>query len=254
MKTVYWSTINSTRTQDGVYFPNTRVPDSQIPGFDICPLAYREPEVLKASLPEAIQGMNYLKCPAFTEASRNTYALRLPLDYNISIDIPNGKASSDNHDQAFFNYLLSLRELDRGIVQIAIPYMFLCKDSLDMSTFHPYLHSNNITKSGSLLGGQFDIGKWARPTNLALMLHGDTTELNLVKDDVYSYVKFHTNEKVVLKRFDYSQAVDLLVNDCLVLKHLVKGVVPLKSCYEAYLKYNYHKKIIKEVRKNLSEG
>ncbi len=31
---------------------------------------------------------------------------------------------------------------------------------------------------------------WARPTNLALMLHGDTTELNLVSERLFSSKAF----------------------------------------------------------------
>lgn len=245
MKTIYWANINSTRT--GI--PEPDLTDSVDAGIDISPLAYPNPETLKLSLPKSVEGMAYLRCPAYTELSRNTFVLKLPMDYRLEID--NGKVTTKDHNQIFFDYFLSLREMKNNVIQVTVPYIFICGEPLIMNMGHPYLHCNNITKSGNILGGEYDIGRWARPLNMALILHDDAKELNMLKGDVFSYVKFRTSEKINLKKFDYSREIDLLVNDCIFLKHSSRGIIPLKTCYDSYIKYNYHKRIIKEIKKNL---
>ena len=250
MKTVYWASVNSTRTGESEYKPTVKGTPYQIgTGIDVSPMAFPDPEILKLSLPKSMEGMNYLKCPAYTELSRNTFVLKVPMDYRLEIE--NGNVTTKDHDQSFFNSYLCLREMKNNVIQATIPYLFICGEPLIINMSHPYLHCNEVTKSGNILGGEYDIGRWARPLNLALLLHDDTKELNMVKGEVFSYIKFRTNEKIKLKKFDYSKEIDLLINDCVFLKHSSRSVIPLKACYDSYIRYNYHKRIMKEIKKNL---
>ena len=53
MKTIYWTNISTTRTLDG------GTPGSE--QYDIPPLSYFDPIILKSSLSESVQNINYLK-------------------------------------------------------------------------------------------------------------------------------------------------------------------------------------------------
>tara|TARA_B100001013_G_scaffold204690_1_gene124111 strand:+ start:61 stop:780 length:720 start_codon:yes stop_codon:yes gene_type:complete len=238
MKTIYWTNISTTRTLDG-----------GTPGeeqYDIPPLSYFDPVILKSSLPEFTQNITYLRCPAFTELSRNTFALKFPFDYEIEINEHN--ATTKDLDQKFYDMFLSLSE---NVLQLKSAYLFISEDSLMMSISHPYLHSNRVTKFGNVLGGEYDIGQWARPVLCSLLIHENPSVLDLQRGDVYSYVKFHTKDKITLKKFEYTQAIDTIVTDCWQMKNSSRKIIPLKLCYDVYTRHRYHKRIIKEIKKNI---
>jgi len=236
MQTVYWSVVEwrDVNTSDFT-------------------LAYKEPERLRDNIPKKIAGGSYAKCPAFYEHTKNTFVLQSPVTFRFKFD-PEKKEYATDNEKLFQSKFL---EPDpSGIVQFKFGYVFFAENPLMMSQMHPFLHNNTFTRNGSIVYGEFDIGKWLR--NLAMGIVLDPAikeyEFNIKESDVYSYIRFHTEDRVNLKRFEMTNNVHDIANKCFDYKlRKSKGVDSLQKCYDIFTKSLYHKRLIKEIKKNLIE-
>ena len=59
------------------------------------------------------------------------------------------------------------------------------------------------------------------------------------------------DDKLTLKKFEYTKAIDTIVTDCWQMKNSSRKIIPLKLCYDVYIRHRYHKRIIKEIKKNI---
>lgn len=238
MHTVYWSTVESRG-------------DGSSRDFS---LAYQEPVPLKDVVPKKIADSPYGKCPAFFETLKNTYALKSPVSFKIKID-PKSKEYATDSD-ILFNSQFTAPTDQHGIAQFNFGFIFFSEKPLTMSQMHPYLHNNSITRNGNIAYGEFDCGKWLRNIACAVILDPNIKqyEFNLTNNDIFSYTKFHTDEKVILKRFDMTDKIRDISNKCFDFKlRKSKGIDSLLKVYDVFEKARYRKPLLREIKANLLE-
>lgn len=237
MQTVYWSTIE---IRDAV-------------SKDLS-LAYRDPEPLRDAIPKHIKDSPYGKCPAFFETIKNTYVLRSPVSFKLKLD-QNSKEYATDNDDLFKSKFIAPHDI-HGIAQFNFGYMFFSEKPLIMSQSHPYLHNNTYTRNGNVAYGEFDIGRWLRNIACAIILDPNLKqyEFNITNNDIFSYTKFHTDEKIILKRFDMTDKIREISYKCFDYKlRKSRGIDSLYKVYEAFERARYRKPLLREIKANLLE-
>ena len=72
-----------------IYYSNDEIVKSEnnlvSPKADMS-MAFLPPEPLNRNIPKKLTLSNYVRCPAFTDTIKNTYALKFPFSFKIKIN------------------------------------------------------------------------------------------------------------------------------------------------------------------------
>lgn len=190
-------------------------------------------------------------CPAVKDYTKNTFSIKSLYDYNFEILKDTGQIVSKMYDQEFFNKHVRVRSNTDKLFSFIQSYVFFTeKKSLNMSaSMFPYLEDNNITKNCIPVPGTFDIGKWFRATEFGFYLKANINEFNISQNEIYQYIKFHTNDKIIFKQFMINEKIKKYLLDIDVSKnHRKIKNIPLQ---DYYLMLKHKKYIIDEIKNNL---
>jgi hypothetical protein len=196
-----------------------------------------------------------LRCPAVKDYCNNLYCLRSLQDYEFRIeenkDDPNNSlVLSDQLDQDFFQERVIIRSLESKMFSFkANTYLFFTEEkSLEVTyPIHPYLEDNNVSLRIMPITGTFDIAKWFRPLDFGFFIRKEFDTFKIQKDEVFAYIKFHTNEKINFKQFVITPELTNFTKDCTILTKYS----PLKSLENYYKLFKTKKLILKEIKRNL---
>jgi hypothetical protein len=189
--------------------------------------------------------INY--CPAFNKNLQNLFAIRSIYDYNF--ELKNQQVVTEMYDQHFFNQHIVIRSLDHKFFSFVQSFIFFTDaNDLEMSAGEfPFLEDNNITKSCIILPGKFNIAKWFRPIEFSFYLKKDYDCFKIERNEIYSYLRFHTNEKINFIQFRYTDLLEQYKNDGFNLNFFRY----LKNLKNYYSFFKNKKLILKEIRENI---
>jgi hypothetical protein len=237
MKTVYWASSSSIQQNR------------------ISELKFSEPEsVLKDLVPSKFFGTNASRCPAIIDESRNTFKIKAPIDLDLTFDESFTKFNSKyNYDLNFLQHFIGTFGEEK-VIQLSAPtYYFFCEEPLLMTQLPPYYEQSEFVESCMGLSATFNINSWFRVVKPAFKLRQNKRRISFTTDDALFYLKFNTEEKINLVRFDADQ-LDNISENILAFKLNKKNpLVPVKLIegYNAFLKARYNKRIMKIINKNL---
>lgn len=188
--------------------------------------------------------INY--CPAFNSNLKNLFVLRSIYDYSFKIE--NNNIISESQDQNFFNNHVTIRSFNKKFFSFKNNYIFFTDVPSLKVTFYefPFLEDNNITQRCMIPCGIFDIGKWFRNTEFSFFLKQNINDFKIEKNEIYSYMRFHTDEKINFIQFRYNFKLSEYNKDGF---QLTKN--PLKSLENYYKSFKTKKLILKEIKENL---
>lgn len=214
-------------------------------------LYHSPPEPLIKNMPEWYTTSGISRCPASTDVIKNAYVLKFHHDYKFNWS--DNKVTTDVLDQRFFNSSLNLTEYNNKLIQIRNYYWFFSDKPLKMLQTHPYWHNNNFTKNATVLSGEYDIGQWFRPLTTACILNNDEGTIEYSRNDVSSYVRFLTKEKIKLNRFEMTESLHRITQRCVTLKNSKYHAhpTPLLELYKLFNNRNSKKNILKKIKENL---
>ena len=104
---------------------------------------------------------------------------------------------------------------------------------------YPYLEDNNITSRCMPVAGQFNIGKWFRSSEFAFYLKSGVDTFKVERGEIYSYMRFHTDEKINFVQFRYTKNLDEFQKEGFALTHL-----KLRKLETYYSMFKNKKKIL----------
>jgi hypothetical protein len=186
------------------------------------------------------------KCPSFSSNLKNLYSMKSLYDYSFTV---NGQEiRSSDYNQAFMEEHLITRSIEKRFFSFQSKYIYFTDaDSLDVTFYeYPYLEDNNITASCTVVAGKFNIGKWFRSTEFAFYLKNSFNTFKITRGEIYSYMRFHTEEKIIFKQFRYTPEFKKFQDDGFSLTKLNLGKLE-----NYYLMFKNKKKILQEIKKNL---
>jgi hypothetical protein len=186
------------------------------------------------------------KCPSVKEAMKNVYGLRSMFDYSFSLE--KDSFYSNMFDQNFLNTHVVRRS--EKLFSFVHTYIFFTEEkSLKMTgQMFPFLEDNFASNSCLIFPGSFDIGKWFRNTEFAFFLKDGVDHFSIKEDDIYMYIKFHTDEKIVFKKFIPTEKIKFMSTSTNCLNRF--SFYP-KKLDDYYKNLTFKNKILKEIKENL---
>lgn len=219
-----------------------------------------EDEWMSAAPPESVSKHFYKKnkidtsssmsnvglCPGFNLNLKNLFTLKSLYDYEFSI--MGNEVGTNTYDQAFFEAHVGVRSLEKKLFAFRNRYIFFSDSSSLLTTMYeyPYLEDNNITQNCIPITGMFDIGKWFRESEYTFYLKEDRDSFKIQQEEVYAYVRFHTDQDIRFQQFRYSNVFDDYQKDCYSLTKL-----HLQTFERYYPLMKTKKLILKEILKRL---
>lgn len=191
-----------------------------------------------------------IRCPSFKDYMKNIYGIQSIYSYTFSV---NGNVvSSQNYNQEFFNEHVVIRSAKDKCFSFNPKIMFFTEEkSLRISTgIHPFFEENEVSKRCMTIPGTLDIGKWFRQIDFAFFIKNEYNEFIINENDIYQYIQFHTDKKIIFKQF--------YMNDYLNNQHrAVDGAKynrpeKFRKLEEYYNMFKNKNNIIKEIKKNLT--
>jgi hypothetical protein len=191
-----------------------------------------------------------LKCPAVTDELKNLFSLKSLYDYSIDI-LPDSDVVSKDYNQKFFDEHVIVRDAKAKFISFTQSYIFFTDSkSLEMTCLiPPFLEDNQISQDVIMFPGKFDIGKWFRPIDFSFFLKKDKNQFNINENDIYTYIRFHTKERINFIKFTPTEKIYKYSNSC--IRSNSGRRVGTHKLSEYYSKFSIKNKILKEIKENL---
>jgi hypothetical protein len=191
-------------------------------------------------------------CPAFNNYIKNVFVVRSTFQYGI--EWTKEHFESSYYDQQFFESYILPRSNSTGVVSFRPPLPVFISESNDLtiSQESAYLHDNDITRLCYTIPGTFNIGKhFPRSLELALKFKQPGL-IKIDEGDALYYVRFHTNEDIVFKKFiitdDFKKFIKANLGD---IRQYTKGFKTLEWWYDLVSRHKFKKYFLKYIKQNL---
>jgi len=219
-------------------------------------LAYSDPVNVFHDLSKKINKENkmdnFLNCPAFVNVSKNTFMFTSPTNVDLTFlddRIRNNMSEHIPFNQKTFIYK-SPSLLNARTVRLAANWIFFSEDDLFIESMHPYMHETSVTNYGFYVPGSFNISKWFRQLEYAFQMKEGCNEFKVSQGDPLLYVKFNTDEKIELKKFNLSDKLFDMSMSCVRLKSYWRQR-QLSKLYDIFIQSKMKKNILNEIKNNL---
>lgn len=144
----------------------------------------------------------YMNCPAVTDMAARTLVFRSNNDFGVSI---NDDKSLEKYNMDWVMEHEPTLENQYTITADMSWYFFSDDPEMQMTITAPYHTRTQHLQYGHIMGGRFNIGSWFRPVNLEFELWEDVSEFHVKETEAFMYANFHTDDKVVFKRFEINE-------------------------------------------------
>ncbi len=237
---VYWSTV----------YPLDVYADYQ--------MLYREPDPLfKDILPERDDSNpgDFFACPGFQFHTENTFVVRAHVGGDLKLNSAANAVEPLNDRSRVTAQLVQWWPNSRKqyrMLNIDHRVLMFAEGPLVMSTSPAFMHRTELQSKLNYIPASFDIGSWLRPLQGTYEVMPDAKELRFREGDPMYYVKFHTDEKVKLRRFKLTPEVHDAAHGCVHYK-MFRPQQSLDRVYEAFAHARMPKQVLAAIRANLLE-
>ena len=171
--------------------------DQQIAGA-----VFEDPAPLISSRKPALSNRSVQACPAVNELEKDLFVIQVPFNLRLRCTMEGGR--TDLHvvqkgtrlDRDLITEFVTLNEPDiwrsknRPVLQIKVPYIFVCDTPCLMTQTPPYMHNSILNWPGNLISGRFPIHLWPRVLNFAFEWDNLEEDLILKRGDPLCYLNF----------------------------------------------------------------
>lgn len=217
-------------------------------------LLYDEPDSLLTDITKKRNkentNSNWYRCHAMLNHASNTFILRFPFTYSFAIHKDFGIVNTKQQVDETIEYI-SLREpsvKNAQTISLFNNWIFWCDEPLKITSTPSYMHPASF--GGYYVPGSFDINSWFRPLEAALQLNEGVDRFDVQRGDPFAYVKFHTDEPVILKRFYLTNEIAQLSFACINYKFNDPSR-PLSYLYSKFKKHGLQRAISEAIQKNI---
>lgn len=225
-------------------------------------LLYRNPvSVLKKIIDE--QGGEMKTCPSVKLLLKNTFTFTSAIDDSFEFDLDTAKEMStqDLYGQEiprtnskvplYQNRPSSLTGYTNATYYLS--WIFFSEEPIEAYFTAPYFPPKAPMTGALFSPGTFNIGKWFRPIPLDYHLPLTDNKFNIEKDDELMYVRFNTDRKIILKRFEMTKNLWNLADECIFAHERYGKGQPIEEKYEMALSSSMPQRILKEIKSSLGE-
>jgi hypothetical protein len=223
---------------------------------DFLAINYIEPQpvsdILSSIKLESPPTDNFKYCPAVRDQLKNVFRLQFPFDNDISFD--EEKLTTSRFDQEFFDQMIKIRSLKDKNLAFNLKYLLVSEESVEVESTACWFSQNDFVNKTMLIPGKFNIGKWTRPLDCAFLVKDGFNSIKINRGADYSYIRIHTDEEVVFKKFYITDRLkQVMLSNLKTRQYKIKPIEKLAYYYNLYAKAKMHKLIMAEIKSNLME-
>lgn len=219
-------------------------------------ILYNEPrpvmDVFRDTKTNINKGDSFFYCPAFKDQFDNMFYFDNVVDSKYIYDSMQNRVLMPSPDACLDATVLRPPSMENTAhIGVSLSWVFFCEESLEMSVTPPYFSKSHMSKFGAIVPGRFNIGKWFRQLNAEIVLWPGVKQLEIAKNDPLMYVKFHTDKKIILKRFTMTPELRGVADATSKSSSLLGKFMPLASKYEHFFKTKTNALVLKHIKDNL---
>lgn len=218
---------------------------------------YPKPETLiKNMAKDKIKGekkMSIFNCPAVVDKAHQTIIFKSPM--SMEFDYENNGTNIDikyktesyidvsvvrNPEMAYGPFLL-----------FNIGWLFFAEEPVEAFFTPPYFHKPKYTQYGSLIPGEFNIGKWFRPYLAEMIMWNNSGTFVLEEDEPLFYIEFKTDKKIKLKQFNYTPELEKYGQSCIDNTIMFGYGQSLATRYNRFKNIGMREKVLTAIKNNL---
>lgn len=201
---------------------------------------------------------HFLKCPAFSDLTKNTFVHRAPVDTHATLNFSGKRVSyilnspaDENKYKVKLEFIHQPTLAGHNLVQYSWPILFFSEEESMMATLTaPYFERTVSQDYGVVIPGRFDIGKWFRNMNAEFQLWEGISEIKIAANEALFYVHFETKKKIVFKRFIISKEIERLRSSITSVSPFKKSA-RLSERYRMFEQSQSKQRILKLIKKQL---
>lgn len=171
------------------------------------PIVYDPPRRVNSRDARRSHAKSASRCPAILNLESRYFEVPCPFDLNIGFTrddkgrpvLRNLAGDSSTVRAGKLSQLLSLvnekewRYPDRPVLQLKLPYLFLCDEPVYLTQLDAYLHYRPVPLPGTIFGGRFPIHIWPRPLMWAFEWHDTSKPIILKRGEPLFYCQFEAD-------------------------------------------------------------
>jgi hypothetical protein len=219
---------------------------SEIVNIDLEPLLPN----LHKKYGDDIDTKHILNCYALQKELKNTFIYRSPISFDVNYTEDERLYTIDGvniNSQSEFDLLIN--NTDVPTIYQLLSGFGLCvisnNNSLPISIQPANYHKTEVSKF-PIVTGSFDCAKWFRPIHLAVF-NKDKVDFKVRRGDPLFYIKFHTDNKIKLKRFLMTSEITSIMKATVTTKNYIKNT-KLAKLYELFTKSKLKPKLMKLIQ------
>ena len=197
----------------------------------------------------------YTHCPSYAKFFQNTYVIKSNFDLTLEHNVDeNGNVYVNlvGKSQDFFNKHITITdyEQEQQLIRPTIFNTFFTDKDVDIAITPAFLHDNGFIRNAMVPPGGMNISKWFMPLQTAFFMKSNRVDIKV--GDALFYVKFDTSgEPIRFNHFEMSDKLKEYQKECLGVRNF-RSNLGLSKLYNLFTKRNYNKKIMKEIKNNLT--
>lgn len=180
---------------------------------------FSDPQPLFKTREKALSARAVQACPAINELERDYFVVKCPFDIRLRCNrreseydlhvVEDGTRIDDDLISKFV-FLMKpelWRRKNAPVIQIKVPYFFICDEPCYMTMLAPYMSSEVVNWPGIMIGGRMPINIWPRILNFAFEWTDLTNDLILRRGQHLCYLYFetkHLRTKPKLSEIEYT--------------------------------------------------
>jgi hypothetical protein len=217
---------------------------------------YPDPKILYNELLSGKTGEDngsFFACPAVKSKFKKTLVFKNPFDCSYEYDYTENNKIFNPIGE---NFLSVTRERPNAItsgpiVEFPLRYALFSDEPLDAVFTPPFFSKPEYTQYGSVMPGEFNIGKWFRPYVVEMQLWSNKGNLELKANEPLFYVELRTERKINLQRFNPTSTLQNYSRSNVSLTKIFGAGKTLDFRYNKFSNASMREKILTEIKKNI---
>ena len=132
-----------------------------------------------------------------------------------------------------------------------LTWFFFADEPIEVSFTAPYFHPVNYMSMMTLPPAQFDIGQWFRTFNAEYILWRKDADILIRERDPMFYMEFHTEKKIIFKRFEINEELIKLGAACSGAPTMIGRFKPLAERYTRFRKTAMRENVLRLINQNV---
>lgn len=221
---------------------------------------YNKPETLFQNMAkDKIRGtgksMSMFNCPAVANKTQRTLVFTSPMSLNFTYENNGTNIDIQYSSPASMDVSLARDpEMRSGpYLMFNMEWIFFAEEPVQAFFTPPYFHKPKYTQYGSLIPGEFDVGRWFRPYVAEMLMWNNSGDFILEENEPLFYVEFKTDKKIKFKQFNFTPEIRRYSQACVDSTVMFGFGQTLLNRYNRFGKIGLREKILKEIKKEIIE-